>query len=176
MAFVVRTAGDPYAMVPSVRHAVAELDPALAIADVKSMDDHVAHALARPRFVSTLVAGFSALALILALIGVYGVMAWSVAQQRREIAIRVALGAETRSVLALVLRKAALLAAAGVGAGLLLTPLATRPIGALLFGVAPGDPYSIGIAAAALSVVTVVAALVPAVRATRIRAGSLIRS
>ena len=176
MAFVVRTTGDPYAMVPLVRHAVAELDPTLAIANVKTMDDHIAHALARPRFVSTLIGGFSVVALILALIGVYGVMAWSVAQQRREIAIRVALGAATGTVLTLVLRKAAVLAAAGIGAGLLLTPLATRPIGALLFGVAPGDPYSIGTAAIALAVVTVVAALIPAVRATRIRADSLGRS
>ena len=176
MAFVVRTAGDPYAMVPSVRHAVAELDPTLAIANVKTMDDHIAHALARPRFVSALVTGFSGLAVTLALIGIYGVMAWSVAQQQREIAIRMALGAETTSVLALVLRKAALLAGVGIAAGLLLTPLATRPMAALLFGVSPVDPLSIGMAAAGMAVVSLLAAFVPAARAARIQPGALVRS
>ena len=176
MAFVVRTTGDPYAMVPAIRHAVAELDPTLAIANVKTMDDHIAHALARPRFVSTLVTGFSALALTLALIGIYGVMAWSVAQRQREIAIRVALGAETRSVLALVLRKAALLAAAGIGAGLVFTPLATRPLQSLLFGVTAGDPLSLAAATGLLACVTLVAALIPAARAARIQPGTLVRS
>jgi predicted permease len=176
MAFVVRTAGEPYAMVPSIRHAVAELDPTLAIADVKTMDDHIAHAVARPRFVSALVTGFSLLALTLAVIGIYGLMAWSVTQQQREIAIRMALGAEKASVLMLVLRKAAGLAAAGIAVGLLLTPLATRPMAALLFGVTPADPVSLGAAAAALAVVTLFAAFVPAARAARIQPGALVRS
>jgi predicted permease len=176
MAFVVRTAADPYDMVPSIRHAVAELDPTLAIAEVKTMDDHIAHAVARPRFVSTLVAGFSVLALILAVIGIYGLMGWSVAQQQREIAIRMALGAERASVLALVLRKAAWLAVAGITAGLALTPIAARPMAALLFGVTPGDPMSLAAAAAALAFVTLFAAFIPAVRAARIQPGSLVRS
>jgi predicted permease len=176
MAFVVRTSGDPYALVPAIRHAVAELDPTLAIANVKTMDEHIAHALARPRFVSTLVTGFSALALTLALIGIYGVMAWSVAQRQREIAIRVALGAETRSVLALVLRKAGRIATVGIGAGLVLTPVATRPLQSLLFGVTAGDPLSLAAATALLACVTLVAALIPAARAARIQPATLVRS
>ncbi|HTL43253.1 MAG TPA: ABC transporter permease [Vicinamibacterales bacterium] len=176
MAFVVRTAGDPYQMVPSIRHAVAELDPTLAIADVKTMDDHIAHAVARPRFVSALVTGFSVLALTLAVIGIYGLMGWSVAQQQREIAIRMALGAEKASVLALVLRKAAWLAGAGIAAGLAVTPIATRPMGALLFGVTPADPLSLAAAALALAFVTLFAAFVPAARAARIQPGTLVRS
>src|SRR4029079_15904560 len=106
----------------------------------------------------------------------YGLMAWSVAQQQREIAIRMALGAEKASVLALVLRKAAWLAGAGIAAGLVLTPIATRPMAALLFGVTPGDPFSLAAAAAALAFVTLFAALVPAARAARIQPGSLVRS
>jgi putative ABC transport system permease protein len=176
MAFVVRTTGDPDAMVQSIRHAVAELDPTLAIAEVKTMDDHIAHALARPKFVSTLVTGFGALALMLAVIGIYGVMAWSVAQQRREIAIRMALGAERSSVLALVLRKAGWLATGGIAAGLILMPLATHPLRAMLFGVTTADPVSIGIAAASLALVTVLAAFVPAARAARVHPASLVRS
>jgi putative ABC transport system permease protein len=175
MAFVVRTTAEPYAMVPSIRRVVAELDPTLAVADVKTMDDHIAHAVARPRFVSTLVMGFGLLALTLAVIGIYGVMAWSVAQKQREIAIRMALGAETASVLALVLRKAALLASVGIAAGLLLTPLATQPLRSLLFGVAPGDPLSLAASALALALVTLAAALIPAVRASRIQPGSLVK-
>ena len=176
MAFVVRTAAEPYAMVPSIRRVVADLDPTLAVADVKTMDDHIAHAVARPRFVSTLVMGFSALRSTLAVIGIYGVMAWSVAQKQREIAIRMALGAETTSVLALVLRKAALLAAAGIAAGLLLMPLATQPLRSLLFGIAPGDPLSLAASALALALVTFAAALIPALRASRIQPGSLVRA
>jgi predicted permease len=176
MAFVVRTSGDPYAMVPSIRHAVGELDPTLAIADVKTMDEHIATALARPRFVSTLVTGFGVLAVTLAVIGIYGLMAWSVAQQQREIAIRIALGATASSVLGLVLRKALWLAAGGIAAGLALAPMATRPLRALLFGITPGDPLALSSAAAALALVTMVAAFVPALRAARVQPGSVVKT
>jgi putative ABC transport system permease protein len=175
MAFVVRTSGDPHAIVPLVRRTVAALDPALAIADVRTMDEHVARALARPRFMSTLITSFSVLALLLAVIGIHGVLAWSVAQQHQEIAIRMALGAASSSVLVIVLRRAALLGAAGIAIGLALAPLATRPLGSMLYGLAPWDPASLAGAALLLGLVTLLAALVPAARASRIQPGSLVK-
>ena len=84
MAFVVRTEGDPYAFVPSLRQAMAALDPDMPLATVRTMDDHIAQALARPAFLSTLVSSFGGLALVLALVGVYGMMSWSVAERRQE--------------------------------------------------------------------------------------------
>jgi putative ABC transport system permease protein len=111
MAFVVRTSGFPTALVPSIRSAVTTLDRAQPISGVSTMEEHIARALSRPRFMSTLIGCFGFLALVLSTVGVYGVMAFSVAQRTREIAIRTALGATGRDVLALVLGKAILLAA-----------------------------------------------------------------
>jgi len=173
MAFVVRTEGDPYAFVPSLRQAMASLDPDMPLATVRTMDDHIAHALARPAFLSTLVSSFGGLALVLALVGVYGMMSWSVAERRQEIAIRVALGATRSGMLAMVLRRALLLSAVGIAAGLLITPFAARGLTGLLFGIRPSDPLSLVGTAAALVVVASLAALVPAIRAARIEPGSL---
>jgi predicted permease len=173
MAFVVRTEGDPYAFVPSLRRAIAGLDPDMPLATVRTMDDHIARALARPAFLSTLVSSFGGLALVLALVGVYGMMSWSVAERRQEIAIRMALGATRPGMLAMVLRRALTLAAVGIAAGLIATPLATKALTGLLFGVRPTDLGSLVGTAGALVVVASLAALVPAVRAARIEPGTL---
>ena len=117
MAFVVRTIATPTALVPSIRAAVTALDRAQPISGVSTMDQHIATALSRPRFMSTLIACFGFLALVLSTVGVYGVMAFSVAQRTREIAIRTALGATGRDVLRLVVGKAIWLAALGVARG-----------------------------------------------------------
>ena len=175
MAFVVRTAGDPQSLVPSIRRAVAEIDPALPIADVKTMDEHVARALARPRFISTLVAAFGAVAVTLAVIGIYGLMAWSVAQRRQEIAIRMALGARKDALVGLVLRKALALAAAGVGAGLLSALAAAGVLRGLLFGVEPTDPSSYALTTVLAMAVAVAACYVPARRAVRVDPAVLLR-
>ena len=116
MAFVVRTSGSPTALVPSIRAAVTNLDRAQPISGVSTMEEHIARALSRPRFMSTLIGCFGFLALVLSTVGVYGVMAFSVTQRTREIAIRTALGATGRDVLTLVVGKAIWLAAAGVAA------------------------------------------------------------
>ncbi len=168
MAFVVRTAGDPTTLVPALRSAVSRLDPAQPISRVSTMDEHVARSLSRPHFMSTLTSAFGGLALLLSVVGIYGVMAYSVAQRTREIAIRSALGARQRDVLRLVLVKALWLAVAGVTGGLVAAAALTRVLAGQLFGVAPSDPVTYVSVATLLIVVALVAGAIPAARAMRI--------
>ena len=175
MAFVVRTAGDPYAAVPTIRRASAELDPSLPLANVKTMDDHIARVLARPRFISMLVTSFGALALTLAVIGIYGVMSWSVSERRREFAIRLALGVRRPALLAAVLRKALLLASAGVLFGLAGARAATTILNGLLFGIQPTDAAAFATAALGLAAIALAACYVPARRALRVDPATLLR-
>jgi putative ABC transport system permease protein len=176
MAFVVRTTVDPRSIVPLVRAEVAALDPALPIAHVATMEEHVSRALSRPRFMSTLTAVFGALAVILAIVGIYGVMAASVAQRTREIAIRMAVGAQVSDVIRLVALKAAGLAGVGLAAGLLGAWASSRVLAGLLFGIAPDDVATYVASAAALLVVALAAAAVPALRAARIDGAQVLRS
>ena len=175
MAFVVRTHGTPTAVVPSVRGAIAALDPAQPISGVSTMDEHLATALSRPRFMSTLVTAFGALALVLSVVGVYGVMAYSVAQRTREIAIRTALGATKTSVMTLVLSKVMWLAAAGVAAGLAASAGLSGVLTGLLFGVAATDVTTYVTVVALLIGVALLAAAVPALRAARIPGAQVLR-
>jgi putative ABC transport system permease protein len=175
MAFVVRTHGTPAALVPSIRQAIARLDPSQPISDVKTMDEHVATALSRPRLLSTLVAAFGALALILSVVGVYGVMAFSVTQRTREIAIRAALGATSTSVLTLVLKKALWLALAGVAAGLAASTGLSRALRGLLFGITAADAATYVAVIVTLTGVALLAAALPAWRATRIPGAQVLR-
>ena len=175
MAFVVRTQGAPLAVVPAIRGVVAKLDAAQPISGVNTMEQHLATSLARPRFMSTLVASFGLLALVLSTVGVYGVMAYSVAQRSREIAIRTALGASSGSVLKLVLSKALWLAALGVLAGLAGSAGLSQALGGLLFGVGAADVVTYASVVMLLSLVALAAAAVPAWRATRIGAAGVLR-
>jgi putative ABC transport system permease protein len=175
MAFVVRTAGDPYALASTIRHAAAELDPSLPIANMKTMDEYVAKALARPRFVSSLIAAFGALALTLAVVGIYGVMSWSVAERRREFAIRVALGARGRVLAGMVVRRGLTMAAIGITAGSLTARVATRVLAGLLFDVRPSDALTFALMALAVGLVALAACSVPTRRATRVDPAVLLR-
>ena len=175
MAFVVRTEGDPYVAVPAIRRAVAELDPALPLAGLRTMDEHVSRALARPRFFSTLIGAFGALAVTLALIGIYAMMAWSVSERRQEFAIRTALGADRGSLVAMVLRKAVVLAGAGILAGLVLARVATGVLTGLLYGVQPTDPSAFALTAVAVAAVALAACYIPARRAMRVDPVSALR-
>jgi ABC-type antimicrobial peptide transport system permease subunit len=175
MAFVVRTAGDPYAAVPTLRRAAAELDPSLPLANVKTMDEHIARALARPRFVSTLVTAFGALALALAIVGIYGVMSWSVAERMREFAIRLALGVRGPALVRAVLGKALLLAAAGIAAGLIGARAATGVLTGMLYGIQATDAASFAGSACAVVLVALAACVIPARRALRADPITLLR-
>jgi putative ABC transport system permease protein len=176
MDFVVRTTGDPLALVPAVRSAVAALVPDLPIARVATMEQHVARALAYPKFMSTLIAAFGALALALAVVGIYGVMSYAVAQRSREIAIRMALGAGRSNVIQMVLSRAALIAGVGIVAGLSAAAALSRLMAGLLFGVSATDVTTFAGAAFSLLCVALLAAAVPAVRASRISGAGVLRS
>ena len=175
MAFVVRTSADPRAIVPSLRRAAAELDPTLPLAGLKTMDEHLERSLAKPRFLSTLVAVFGALAVTLALVGIYAMMAWSVSERRQEFAIRLALGARTSALVGMVVRQALVLASIGIVAGLVGARAATGVLTGLLFGVRPTDPSAFALTAAIVGAVALAACYLPVRRALRVDPVSLLR-
>jgi predicted permease len=168
MSLVVRSAGDPTALAGPIRAAVRELDPSLPIANVRRMTDVVAASMATPRLTGSLLTIFGALALVLAAIGVSGVLSYLVSSRRREIGIRMALGASRGNVLGLVVRRGLVTAAWGVGAGVLGGLALTRLMQGLLYGVAPRDPATFGSVALLLLVIALLASAVPALRAARV--------
>ncbi len=164
----VRTAGDPQAIVGAVRRAVVSIDRSLPVYDVKTMAERAAAATARTRYSATLLAVFAAIALVLAAVGVYGVTAYDVTQRTREIGIRMALGADRRAVLALILRQGLALTLAGTAFGLAVAYAATRGLQALLYGVAPTDPATFIAITVLMAAVVTAACVLPAGRAMRI--------
>ena len=176
MAVVVRTEGDPMALVPSVRSAIAALDPQQPISGVSTMDRHLRNAVAEPRFLAALVSLFGGLALLLAAIGVYGVMAWSVTERRREIGTRLALGATSRDILRMVVGQGGRVVAAGMILGTALAVAQAYLLRSLLHGVPPSDGRSYATSLCLLAVVAVVALWLPARRASRTDAALVLRN
>jgi putative ABC transport system permease protein len=164
---VVRTDADAAAVVPELRRALRSVDPAIPLYEVGSMRESVARSLSTRRLTSVLLAGFATTALLLAAIGIYGVMALGVTGRVREFGIRLALGANPRSVRALVLGQAARIALVGVAIGLAAAVATTRYLTALLFGVQPLDWVTFAGVALLLSATGLVASYLPALRATR---------
>ena len=165
---VVRTERDPAARAAALRAAIVRLDPEQPPGDVQTLTHYVRLATAQPRFTATLASAFAAIATLLAGLGIYGVLAYGVAQRRREIGIRLALGAQPGDVRRLVMTQAAALGAAGLGAGLAGALLLTRALSSLLFGVTASDPTTFGAVSLLLMAVVVAAAYLPARRATRV--------
>jgi predicted permease len=163
----VRTATDPGDLAAAVKAQIRAIDPDLPVYRVRMMSAWVDQSLARPRFAMTLLTLFAGLALLLAALGIYGVMAFLVAQSTREIGIRVALGATEHNVLSLVLRQGMAIVMSGAAAGLLLALALSRVIGSLLFGVAGADRVAFIGASALLCAIALLATLVPARRAAR---------
>jgi putative ABC transport system permease protein len=176
MAFVVRIEQDPVGVIKPIRSEIARLDPTQPVSLVATMDEHLARSLSRPRFMSTLVAMFGLVALVLSVVGIYGVMAYSVTQRTREIAIRMALGARAGTVVTMILSRTMWLAAAGVAAGLAGAAAATRVLSGLLFGVDAGDVTIFAAAASVLAIAALLAGAVPALRATRVTGAAALRS
>ena len=165
---VVRAAGDPGALIPAVRSEVAALDSRLPVFAVKTMDEHIAASLWKQRMAAGLISTFGLLAIVLATFGLYGVIAYSVSQRTREIGVRMALGAQARDVLRLVVGKGFRLVVMGVFVGLASAFALTRLMSSFLFGVTPTDPATFTAVAVLLSLVALLACYIPARRASRI--------
>jgi putative ABC transport system permease protein len=168
MTFVVRTDLEPGSLVNSVGAAVRALDPELPLAEVRTMVEVVDVTLARPRVVAVLLAVFAVMALVLAAVGVYGVMAYAVSERTHEIGVRMALGATPESVLRLVIGQAFRLVVIGVAVGLVAAVALTRVLTSLLFNTDARDPLTLAGTAMVLLIVAVAAASLPAFRGTRI--------
>ena len=165
---VIRSKPAPTALVPAVRSELARLDPSIPISRIASFEERVAASIAAERFRALLVTFFSAIALALAAVGVYGLAAYSVAQRTHEIGVRLALGAPPAAILRAELASAARLTAAGVGAGLVLALALLRTLRGLLFGVSAGDPATLAASTLLLGAVMFLASYGAARRATRV--------
>ncbi len=165
---VLRTPGDPLDLNGEVRNLIHGLDAGMPIANVRSMDQVIEAAESQPRFLTLLLGLFSALALILAVIGIYGVMSYAVTQRTNEIGIRMALGAQPSSVLGLVLGQGMRLALAGMAVGVALAFALTRLMSSLLFGIAPTDPITFVAVVIVLAVAAAAACYIPARRAMKV--------
>jgi putative ABC transport system permease protein len=168
MALMVRTSTAPSAYVTTMRDVVRGLDPDQPLAQAATGDELLARRLSEPRFNTLLLGSFAGLALLLAAIGIYGVVSFLVTQRTHEFGIRMALGAQTANVLRLVLGKAMLLALTGVGSGLLASLALTRLMKDLIYGVGPTDPLTLIAVAVFLAVITFIASYIPARRATKV--------
>ena len=163
-----RTVSDPKTLVAAVRESVQGIDSKLAALNIQTLSERIDNSLGGQRSQATTLGAFGVLALVLAAVGLYGVMAYSVAQRTREIGIRMALGAQRKHVLGLVLKQGATLVAAGVVVGLGAAFAATRLLASLLFGVSPVDPVAFAATSGLLLVVALLASYIPARRATKV--------
>jgi putative ABC transport system permease protein len=173
---VVRTQGTPTALAAAVRRAIQQIDPAQPIVKIAAMEDVVAASTAQRRLALTLFTCFALAALLLAVAGIYGVLAGNVAERTREIGLRAALGATPGNILRLVVGQGARMAVIGLGVGLFGAFALTRSLRALLFGVGPNDPTTIVVATAVLLAAALAACLVPALRALRVDPSQAFRS
>ncbi|HEX8453058.1 MAG TPA: ADOP family duplicated permease [Longimicrobium sp.] len=173
--FAVRTDRDVASLAPDVRAAVARVDPALALSDFRTMDERVGDALRQQRIGAVLIGGFSLGALLLAAIGLFGVVAGSVSRRRHELAVRLALGADHGRVVGMVLREGAVLIGLGVLIGLPGVYLMGRAIRGVLVGVSPSDPLALAAASCSLALVALAACYLPARRVTRIEPAQSLR-
>jgi putative ABC transport system permease protein len=168
MTLVVRTSGDPRLVATNLEHAIHAVDREITRGPARTLDDVVSDAVAQPRFRTAVLSAIASLALILAGVGVYGVVAYAVAQRTVEIGVRMALGATASQVMGIVLRESLTLAVAGAALGSGGAYLGTRTLTAFLYGVTPTDAPSFGVAAASLVGLTMLASWVPARRATHV--------
>jgi len=168
MTLVIRTNGDPEALAPAVRREISALDPDQPVSDVRTMNQVMADTVGRARFNTLLLGLFAGLATLLAAVGIFGVMNYSVTLRTREIGLRMALGAEPGRVLMLVLRQGLLLTLIGIGVGLAGALALTRVMSGLLFGVGATDPATFAAIVLLLAVVSLIACYIPARRATRV--------
>jgi ABC-type antimicrobial peptide transport system permease subunit len=175
MAFTIRTAGAPESLIPTIRRQMQQIDPMLPMALVRPFEEVVANATRNSRLYSMLTALFGLLAAILAIVGIYSVMSYTVAQRMRELAIRSALGASNNGLLRLVLREGFVLSVIGIAVGLAGAFGASRLIRALLYQVSPTDPLIFAMTAAGVAIAAVLGYVVPAFRASRVEPAVALR-
>jgi len=165
---VVKTTGEPHSLISAATKVVAAMDQDIPLFSVKSMPEYLSASVAAPRFSTTLLSIFAAVALVLTVVGLYGVMSYSVAQRTNEIGIRLALGAQSRDVLLMIVKQGGTLILLGLAIGLAGAFALTRLIASLLFGVTAKDPITFAAVAALLAIVALLACYVPALRATKV--------
>jgi predicted permease len=176
MTVAARGTVDPMRLVPGMRQAVRAVDPMVPLYEVGTMDDRITRSLAQARFSTALLTAFGAVALLLAAIGVFGVISYGVSQRTQEIGVRVALGADQGDVVRLIVRHGARLAGAGLVIGLGGALIATRLLGTLLYQVSPTDPPTFVVGATVLGACALMAAALPAVRAARLDPATALRA
>ena len=176
MTLTVRTGADPQAFASAIEREVHRIDKDQPVSDVRTMQAWVSRSLAQSRFNSLVLGVFAGLALLLAAIGIYGVMSYAVSLRISEIGIRLALGADERKILRLIVGNGVTLAAAGLVSGIVLSLALTRTLTSLLFGTTPTDPLTFAVVVAALAAVAVLASYLPARRASRITPVEALRS
>jgi predicted permease len=165
---VVRTNADPVAMQSAINAAIHALDKNVPVYQVSTLDDYLSKSAAEPRFQAFLLTCFASIALVLAAIGLYGLLSYMVAQRTLEIGLRMALGAQRADVLGMIIRRGLTLALVGVGLGLAVSALVMRLIAGMLFHTRPTDPLTFALTAALLVIVSIVSSSVPAFRAARL--------
>ncbi|HUE97359.1 MAG TPA: ABC transporter permease, partial [Longimicrobiaceae bacterium] len=175
ITIVARTSAEPGSLARPLGEAIREIDPEVGLYDVRTMAEVRSAAVAREEFLALLLAGFAAVALVLALVGIYGVIAQSLRHRRREIGIRMAIGAAKAHILGMVTRQTMTILAAGIGVGLVAAVLAARAVAAMLYGVSPLDPVSLLTTPAVLVLGGLAAAALPALRASRTDPSRILR-
>jgi putative ABC transport system permease protein len=172
----VRTKGKPAAVVPALRDALAKVDPDVPLANVQTLEEQVAGSVAQPKFSMLMVGIFAGIALLLAAIGIYGVISYSVAQRTHEIGIRMALGARQADVVRMIARQVLVMTGVGISIGSVLALGASGLLTNLLYGIRPSDPVTFGSVAIGLAAVALMAAAIPAWRAARLDPVSTLRA
>src|SRR5581483_10404958 len=168
MTVAVRATGDPMRFAPTARALLASMDPELPLARVRTMDEIVGQSIAERRFTMLLLAAFAGLAVLLAGVGVYGVLGYLISRRTQEIGVRLAMGATSGDVVWMFLREAAGLAAVGLVAGVAGAFAAARALTSLLFEIAPTDPATFAVVSCALAIAALAASYLPARRAARV--------
>jgi putative ABC transport system permease protein len=168
LSVILRTAGDPALQTSALRSALAEIDPNQPLVKVRTMEENMATTVAQPRFRTWLIGILAMLALVLAAVGVYGVMSYTVTQRTSEIGVRVALGAQPKDVFRIIVGEGLRLALFGVGVGLVAALVLTRLLQSFLFGISAYDPVTFIAVSLLLTLVAAAASYFPARRATRV--------
>jgi ABC-type antimicrobial peptide transport system permease subunit len=169
MSYVIRTGMRPEAIVPALRRAMAQIDPGLPLQDDRTEQEQIGESMRTERAFATLIVGFGLLALALAVVGIYGIMAYSVANRRNEIGIRLALGAQPGQIRDMILRESTWLAVAGIVVGVGAALLLTRLVKSMLYGIQPYDPATLTAGILVLLAVALAASWIPARRAAGVQ-------